>query len=50
VRADLLIQIGRYDDARAELTRAIALTGNQAEHDLLQARLTALATTEPARH
>jgi RNA polymerase sigma factor (sigma-70 family) len=50
VRADLLIQIGRYDDARVELTRAIALTSNQAEHDLLQARLTALPTSDPAPH
>lgn len=50
VRADLLIQIGRYDDARAELTRAIALTSNQAEHDLLKARLAALPTTDLAQH
>ncbi len=47
VRADVLIETGRYQDARAELMRAMALTSNQAEHDLLQARLAALPATEP---
>ena len=47
VRADVLIHAGRYQDARAELVRAIALTSNQTEHDLLRARLAALPETEP---
>ena len=47
VRADVLIQAGRYQDARAQLTRAIALTSNQADHDLLRAHLASLPPTVP---
>jgi predicted RNA polymerase sigma factor len=38
VRADLLAKLGRSDEARAELTRAAALTGNAREKELLLAR------------
>jgi predicted RNA polymerase sigma factor len=39
VRADLLVKLGRYAEAREELQRAISLTDNQREHELLTARL-----------
>jgi RNA polymerase sigma factor (sigma-70 family) len=38
VRGDLLAKLGRYDEARAELERAAALTRNTRERDLLLAR------------
>jgi RNA polymerase sigma factor (sigma-70 family) len=38
VRADLLSRLGRFDEARAELERAAALTHNRRERDLLHAR------------
>jgi predicted RNA polymerase sigma factor len=44
VRADLLAQVGRVAEARAELARAMRLTSNRAEHDLLRARLDDLGT------
>jgi len=43
VRADLLTQLGRIDDARAELDRAIHLARNEAEKEMLRARADALA-------
>jgi RNA polymerase sigma-70 factor, ECF subfamily len=39
VRADLLEQLARFAEARAELERAIALTGNTREQELLRRRL-----------
>jgi predicted RNA polymerase sigma factor len=39
VRADLLVKLGRYAEAREELQRAIALTENRREHELLSKRL-----------
>jgi RNA polymerase sigma factor (sigma-70 family) len=39
VRADLLVKLGRYAEAREELQRAIAMTDNRREHDLLSKRL-----------
>ena len=42
VRADLLAQLGRVDDARAELDRAIRLATNDAEIEMLRARADAL--------
>lgn len=42
VRADLLAKVGRADEARAELARAIALTKNERERTLLSERLEAL--------
>jgi RNA polymerase sigma factor (sigma-70 family) len=41
VRADLLLQLGRVAEARAEFERAAALAGNTRERDLLLARLAA---------
>jgi predicted RNA polymerase sigma factor len=45
VRADLLDKLGRYDEARAELERAAALTKNLRERALLLARAVALGAT-----
>src|SRR5213080_1480218 len=42
VRGDLLAKLGRFDEARAELARAAALTQNIRERDLLLKRLEAL--------
>jgi predicted RNA polymerase sigma factor len=42
VRADLLAQLGRIDDAHAELDRAIHLARNEAEKEMLRARADAL--------
>ena len=38
VRADLLMQLGRHEEARAELERAAYLTANTRERELLLAR------------
>jgi len=43
VRADLLTQLGRVADARAELDRAIHLARNEAEKEMLRAPADALA-------
>ncbi|HMJ04415.1 MAG TPA: DUF6596 domain-containing protein, partial [Conexibacter sp.] len=43
VRADLLARLGRLDEARAELERAIALTANEHERTLLLERVATLA-------
>jgi len=42
VRGDLLAKLGRLDEARRELERAAALTRNEREKRLLQARAAAL--------
>ncbi|MES2973824.1 MAG: RNA polymerase sigma factor [Pseudomonadota bacterium] len=42
VRADLLVKLGRDDEARMELGRALELTGNSRERELLQERLAKL--------
>ncbi len=39
VRGDLLVKLGRYAEAREEFQRAIAMTGNRREHELLTAKL-----------
>lgn len=39
VRADFLLKLGRREEARAELDRAVALASNGAERDLLLRRL-----------
>jgi RNA polymerase sigma-70 factor (ECF subfamily) len=39
VRADLLLKLGRYTEAREELQRALAMTENRREQDLLSQRL-----------
>lgn len=41
VRGDLLVELGRHDDARAEFTRAAELTQNARERDLLLRRAAA---------
>jgi RNA polymerase sigma factor (sigma-70 family) len=38
VRGDLLVKLGRYDEARSEFERAASLTRNARERDLLLAR------------
>ncbi len=43
VRADFLTELGRLDEARAELERAITLTRNEGERRLLRARVSRLA-------
>jgi predicted RNA polymerase sigma factor len=47
VRADLMVKLGRYAQARAELMRAVALTGNARERELLLERVAALPADEP---
>jgi predicted RNA polymerase sigma factor len=44
VRGDLLVRLGRRDEARAELERAASLTRNARERELLLARAAACAT------
>jgi RNA polymerase sigma-70 factor (ECF subfamily) len=46
VRADLLMKLGRYAEAREELRRAIALTDNVRERDLLSKRLEQATATD----
>ncbi len=45
VRGDLLVKLGRLDEARAEFERAAALTRNARERDLLLERAAACART-----
>lgn len=47
VRGDLLVQLGRLDEARADFERAASLTSNQREKTMLLDR--ALATAPPQR-
>jgi predicted RNA polymerase sigma factor len=49
VRGDLLARLGRLDEAREEFERAAALTGNQRERALFQARAAACAAREAGR-
>jgi predicted RNA polymerase sigma factor len=39
VRGDLLMKLGRYAEAREELQRALAMTDNVREHELLSRKL-----------
>lgn len=41
LRGDLLMKLGRLDEARAELERAASLTRNAREHELLLAHAAA---------
>jgi predicted RNA polymerase sigma factor len=43
VRGDLLVKLGRFEEARSELERAASLTRNARERDLLLARAAACA-------
>ncbi len=45
VRADLLLKLGRFTEARAELLRAIAMTENRREKDLLSEKLKLIPNT-----
>ncbi|MHB8690724.1 MAG: RNA polymerase sigma factor [Solirubrobacteraceae bacterium] len=48
VRADLLIKLGRHAEAAGELTRALELTRNEREREMLRGRLRALQYSLPA--
>ena len=39
VRGELLTRLGRYDEARAELERAVALCGNERERTVLRRKI-----------
>ena len=41
VRGELLARLGRFDEARQEVERALVLCGNERERDLLRRKLTA---------
>ena len=47
VRADLLVRLGRRDEARAELVRAASLTRNEQERSLLRTRRAGLVQDLP---
>jgi predicted RNA polymerase sigma factor len=46
VRGDLLMKLGRFAEAREEIQRAIALTQNGREKELLTEKLRQMPTTE----
>jgi predicted RNA polymerase sigma factor len=48
VRGDLLLKLGRRDEARVELERAAALTKNERERELLLSRARAAESGAPA--
>ena len=43
VRAELLARLGRFDEARREVDRAVQLCGNERERDLLRRKAAAWA-------
>jgi predicted RNA polymerase sigma factor len=43
VRGELLIRLGRYDQARVELEHALALCGNERERTVLRRKITYIA-------
>ncbi len=45
VRGDLLLKLGRFDEARKEIQRAIAMTENKREQNLLSERLKLIPNT-----
>jgi RNA polymerase sigma factor (sigma-70 family) len=47
VRGDFLMKLGHFDEARAEFTRAAALTRNARERDLLLARANKIPSPSP---
>ena len=49
VRGDLLARLGRLDEARAEFTRAAALTSNERERALFRARAAECGPGDPDR-
>jgi len=48
VRGDLLMKIGRFSEARAEIERAIAMTQNLREQELLTERLKQIEKAAPS--
>jgi RNA polymerase sigma factor (sigma-70 family) len=48
VRGDLLLKVGRVDEARRELERAASITRNVRERELLLERVAAISTTAAA--
>ena len=46
VRGDFLIKLGRFTEARQEIERAITLTQNHREQELLKERLTNILRSE----
>ena len=46
-RADILLRMGRYDEARQAYRRALELTSNRIEQDFLRRRLTAASRSVP---
>ena len=48
VRGDLLLKVGRADEARAEFERAAAMTRNARERELLLERARAASTVAPS--
>jgi len=46
VRGDLLMKLGRFPEARDEIERAIAMTQNKREQDLLTRKLASMPKTE----
>jgi RNA polymerase sigma-70 factor (ECF subfamily) len=46
VRGDLLLKLGRFNEAREEIQRAIAMTENRREQDLLSERLKQIPNME----
>jgi len=48
IRGELLLELGRREQAQAAELRALALTGNRAEQSLLQQRLSAESTEKGA--
>ncbi len=49
VRGELLTRLGRTDEARAELERAVALCGNERERTVLRRKITDIANPGQAR-
>jgi RNA polymerase sigma-70 factor, ECF subfamily len=47
VRGELMRQLGRFDEARAEFERAAALTRNERERSLLLGRAAACKPSSP---
>jgi predicted RNA polymerase sigma factor len=43
VRGELLTRLGRYDEARAELERAVSLCGNEPERTVLRRKIADVA-------
>ena len=50
IHGELLLELGRCEQAQAAELRALALTGNRAEQSLLQQRLSAESTEKGASY